>query len=368
MHAYERVKRELLDEIHAGAYRLDQPFVTEREICDRFGVSRATAVRALSDLVHTGVLMRQRGRGTFVVPPVASPTRRSTDSQAHLIGCIFHHLHGQHPVEILRGIQRVCRNANYHLLLFDSEGSAHVEALNVERARAVGVQGLIIYPTDGFANVAAFESLAGDNLPFVLIDRYYPTLPTNAVVPDNLDLGFRLTDYLIQQGHTQIAVLWEEVQCTSVHDRLAGYKQALSHHGLPIDPDLSALRPYPTLPIEQRRARLSQWLERPVPPTAYIAVNNEVLVTVATDLLALGLRIPEDVVIASMDNAGHDPLLTLAEVTATLPSYQIGERAMRLLADQLSGGAAQRQSHLLLPITLATNPAILVSLRSADAV
>jgi len=365
VHAYERIKRALLEDIDRGAYQPDQPFVTEREICSRFDVSRATAVRALSDLVHEGVLTRRRARGTFVTPSTMSGARRLTEGKTRLIGCIFHHLYGQHPVAILSGIERVCRAANYHLLLFDSEGSPRTEALNVERARDAGVRGLVVYPTDGFANAASFEELDRDHIPFVLVDRYYPALPTNAVVPDNIDIGRRLTDYLIRQGRRRIATVWEEVSCTSVQDRLAGYKQALREHGLPIDPDLGALRSYMALPRDGRRALLASWLASPSPPTAYLAANNDTLLAVTTDLLALGVNIPDDVIVASMDNAGRDPLLALATVTATLPSYEMGERAMRLLADLLKDDVHPPPRHVVLPVGISTATSVVVNLRAA---
>src|ERR687895_2173785 len=60
------VKQELLDSIARGEFSPDEPFITQREIVERFGVSTTTAVRALNELVADGVVVRRRGRGTFV--------------------------------------------------------------------------------------------------------------------------------------------------------------------------------------------------------------------------------------------------------------------------------------------------------------
>src|SRR5262245_8568516 len=43
-----------------------EQFLTERQICDRYGVSRATANKALSNLVSEGLLEFRKGVGTFV--------------------------------------------------------------------------------------------------------------------------------------------------------------------------------------------------------------------------------------------------------------------------------------------------------------
>ena len=55
---YQRVKRELVAVIESGEFPPDVPFVTQRKICEQFGVSHATAVRALNDLVTGGYLKK----------------------------------------------------------------------------------------------------------------------------------------------------------------------------------------------------------------------------------------------------------------------------------------------------------------------
>jgi len=363
--SYYRIKAALLAEIGRGEYMLGQSFVTEREVCARFGVSRTTAVRALTDLVHEGVLTRHRGRGTFVTSPAAPPPA-SDAAGTRLVGCIFTHLHGQHPMAIIRGIEHVCRGADYNLLLFDSAASPRLEAETLRRARKAGVCGLIVYPVDGFANAGHFETIRHDGLPLVMVDRYYPAVPTDVVVPDNVAAALQLTTYLIGQGHTSIATMWgEETACTSGADRLAGHKLALRQHGLPIIPELIAPRPYTALPLESRQALLRSWLSAPYRPTAYLAVNSRVLGVVATDLLSLGVRLPEDAALAAMDNASLDTLLALAVATVTLPSYEMGRAAMSLLLERLRAPGDHPAQHIVLPVEASTTASVALNLRRA---
>lgn len=58
-------------EITQGAYEPGEMFPTEREIAERYHVSRTTIREALTDLVRLGFVTRQQGKGTFVA--------RSTD-------------------------------------------------------------------------------------------------------------------------------------------------------------------------------------------------------------------------------------------------------------------------------------------------
>jgi DNA-binding LacI/PurR family transcriptional regulator len=262
---------------------------------------------------------------------------------------------------IIRGIEHVCRAADYDVLLFDSEGSAHTEALNVARARKVGVHGLIIYPTDGLANAASFEALLRDAVPFVLIDRYNPAIPTNVVTADNYAVGYQLTDALVRQGHRHIATIWDEVACTSVQDRLAGYRQAHSSNDLPVQPELAALRPYALLPVTERRARLASWLASPYRPTAYLCGNSEILKTVAADLVEVYVRVREEVTMASMDDANLDAVLATGAAAVTLPSYDMGRTAMRVLLERFSGDGRRQVHHIVLPAGVAAPVAATVA-------
>lgn len=63
---YQQLNELLRGMIRSGEYKVGDKFPTEREICERFDVSRATANKALSNLVAEGVLEFRKGVGTFV--------------------------------------------------------------------------------------------------------------------------------------------------------------------------------------------------------------------------------------------------------------------------------------------------------------
>ncbi len=63
---YQQLNQVLRDLIRSGEFKVGDQFLTERHICERFGVSRTTANKALSNLVAEGVLEFKKGIGTFV--------------------------------------------------------------------------------------------------------------------------------------------------------------------------------------------------------------------------------------------------------------------------------------------------------------
>jgi GntR family phosphonate transport system transcriptional regulator len=63
---YSQIERALLHDI-GKAFRAGEYLPPERVLAERFTVNRHTVRRAIEELIHAGVLERQRGRGTQVV-------------------------------------------------------------------------------------------------------------------------------------------------------------------------------------------------------------------------------------------------------------------------------------------------------------
>ncbi|WP_020576223.1 LacI family DNA-binding transcriptional regulator [Actinopolymorpha alba] len=344
---YLWIKQQLLGEIRRGTHAAGQAFITEREVCERFGVSRITAVRALNDLVHEGVLTRKRGVGTFVADQTEQRPRPPS-----LIGCVFAELSGHHVLEILAGIQQACGSVGASVRLFDSASDPARELANLDQARRAGVDGLVVYPVDGQTNASA---IADPGPPVVLVDRYHPAFPTNAVLPDSFRAAVVVTEDLLARGHTRIGVAWGEVDCSSVLEHLAGHRRALLDHGVRVDPELSALLPYDRWPEAERRNLLRSWLDRSPAdqPTALVGVNSEVVFLLRTDLAVLGVA-PDRFAWAAFGDDNPTALRAIGAAGATLPSRQMGVAAGRFLLDRLAEEVALPITHLVLPVRLTT--------------
>ena len=64
---YAQVRERLLERIRSGTWKPGQLIPNEFEIAAEFGVSQGTARKAINELASEGLVVRQQGRGTFVV-------------------------------------------------------------------------------------------------------------------------------------------------------------------------------------------------------------------------------------------------------------------------------------------------------------
>lgn len=66
---YYQIKESMKEEIESGNLEPHERLPSERDLENRYGVSRMTARRALTELVSEGYVYREQGKGSFVAEP-----------------------------------------------------------------------------------------------------------------------------------------------------------------------------------------------------------------------------------------------------------------------------------------------------------
>ena len=340
------VKASLRSAIARGDYAPDEPFVTQREIVERYGVSTTTAVRALTDLVADGLVVRRRGRGTFVAEP-AAPGERAVTTGVRTVAFVHPNDVDPHQVAVRSGIAAECE-AHGHRLVMSITPDVDAEEAVLRRVVAKGAHGVIVYLRDHSAAGPVLEELRRDGVAVVLVDRYLPSMPTDAVIFDDFAIGYEVTAAVLARGHLAPTVLWGEEDVTSVRDRLSGHYRALRDRGLPELPERSALRDYHAVPPARRLERLRSLLDSAEGLTAIIGGSAWTMSRAASDLLALPEGFAGAVELANMDELGPYDVSPLAVVSATLPAREMGARALQVLHERMLG-SQDPPRHVVLP-------------------
>ena len=66
---YQQLQQLIRAEIASGAWQPGQAIPSEPLLAQQFGIARMTVRQAIEGLIHDGLLLRVRGRGTFVAQP-----------------------------------------------------------------------------------------------------------------------------------------------------------------------------------------------------------------------------------------------------------------------------------------------------------
>ena len=334
---YQVVFDALREEIESGRLAAGARVPSEAALVERFGASRITVWRAVRDLQLQGLVERRVGSGTYV--------RRRTPAAAAATECTFGVLVPDLPdIEIFDPlVQRLisCPDAQPHAFLWgggDASPAARPAAAwaRTQQYIARKVDGVFFAPLEGLSpgddtNVRIVTALDVARIPVVLLDRSvfpYPRRGSYDLVGiDNRRAGFAITEHLLARGARRLAFLGAAGAVSTIAARRAGYREAVDVLGA--DPALVGL-PFPD-PAD--RAAMKTYLETHR-PDGVVCAHDRAAAQVMHGLLALGVRVPDDVRLVGVDDVDYAAWLPVPLTTMRQPVQQIGEAAMAAMLER----------------------------------
>ncbi|NVN00644.1 substrate-binding domain-containing protein [Arthrobacter sp. SDTb3-6] len=312
-----------------------------RDVAELAGVSVTTVSHVLNDTPHTRVSEETRARVRQAAKTLGYGPNRMAQAlrtnRSGLIGLLSEEIATTpHAGRIILGAQNAAREHDLTLVIVNTEresnGNSHRDDVQALLDRQVDA---ILYATMYHRQVPLPPNLKG--LPAVLIDSTDQAGVVPAVVPDEVGGAVAAVTHLVEAGHTRIGFLNNDDDVPATHGRLAGYRQVLQAHGIPIDETLIASSPSETLP---GYGRAREVLARDDRPTALFCYNDRMAMGAYRAAMELGLNIPHDLSIVGFDNqeliaANLFPGLT----TVALPHYEMGAWAVETLVHLLHGDA-----------------------------
>ena len=119
---YLQIKNALVADIDAGQYKPHQRLMSERELGEKFKVSRMTVRQALNEMIRDGILYTQVGKGTFVGESKIDQQLRNLTGFSHEIS-----MRGARPSSKVLSAQVVPASAHMAAVLSVMQGAEVVE-------------------------------------------------------------------------------------------------------------------------------------------------------------------------------------------------------------------------------------------------
>jgi len=161
-------------------------------------------------------------------------------------------------------------------------------------------------------------AILNTKIPVVFLDFYNEQINTDCVICDSFYASYEMTNYLIQNGHRDIAFVGNIRATSSIQDRYLGYAKSLIEHNIP-------LRDNYVLSDRDLATGIQTPVELPaVMPTAFVCNCDETACMLIAQLKHLGYRVPDDISVTGFDNSVYstisDPNITTIEVNTAYMS------------------------------------------------
>ena len=202
------------------------------------------------------------------------------------------------------------------------------------------VDGLILLsPADSEFQILELQK---QEIPFVLVDRYFPQLDTNIVCLDNYASTYEAVKHLAETGRERIGIINYDAPLFHMEERKRGYLEGTKNWHLQFDKKLLVEVNIKTDETEVQEA-VSSLLALPKPIDALILASNSLTVCALRYIKNLPIKVPEDLAIVGFDETDifdffYSPLTYIKQ-----PLQLMGEAATNMLIDCIKFNKPTRQ-------------------------
>lgn len=324
---------------------------TLRDVALLAGVHPATASRALNPSTRSlvsadtarKVLKAAESLG-YQVNPIA---RSLKTARSNTIGVVIPDLTNPLFPPIVRGIEDVLSPAGYNAYIVNTDNDPTREEAQIESLRSRQVEGLIV--ATARREHPLLLRLHGLGMRMVLVNRKVDDLEVPSVTADDA-AGIQLAvAHLAALGHRRVVHLAGPLDTSTGLARARAFRHCVRDHGLDDDPGLVAQCAYWS---EADGAQaLGGLFDAGLEFTAIVA-GNDLLALGCYDVFAeRGLSCPDDISVVGFNEMPFLDKMRPPLTTVSIPHYEIGYEAGRLLLDSIEGPYRHARS-VLLPVSL----------------
>ncbi|GAB4018524.1 LacI family DNA-binding transcriptional regulator [Spirosoma koreense] len=252
--------------------------------------------------------------------------------KTHTIGLIIADISNPFFANIARVVEDEAKRNGYTVIIGSSDENADKsrDLLNVLINRQV--DGFIIVSSEDSAEQV--QDLKERNIPFVLLDRYFPDIQTDFVSTDHYKAAYDAANHLIISGYKRIGMIAYKSQLFHMQERIRGYVDALKDHKIPLQK--ACLKKVRITNIEQEvKAAIDELttMERSV--DALIFATYSLAINGLKYFNELRLKVPDDVAIVSFGQAEVFDLYYCPITYLKQPIGLLGQTAVGLLVDKI---------------------------------
>lgn len=317
--------------------------VTVKDVARVAEVSVGTVSRVFNNHHNVTEEIRQRVLKAATQLGYAGPSGQDTRVRENTrmlkeIGFVYYSSMQEHVVtanpfwsHILYGVENETRKSNIKVTYRAIGETTHTPDILLSTLAEMKLGGILLVGPAESSTISQIKSL---KIPLVLVDNYVPGLAVDAVLGDNFEGARSAVDYLISEGHREIAFIGGSImhgprpvnKIYTIERRAAGYRTALLDAGLQVNYELYEAG---NLTLEGGYEACKRLLDRyaQMPFSALFCANDATAIGSIKALREAGLRIPEDVSLI-----GFDDLEMVEHLTPPLTTVRVNKEALGYIA------------------------------------
>lgn len=301
------------------------------------GVSVATVSRVINNLPNVRPeLVVRVNRSIEKLNYFPNTIARSLKFDSTLsIGLIISDISNSFFCYLARTIEDVIQAENYNMFVCSTDNRQNLELSYLKLLLGKKVDGIIINTTG--LNDEMISSVS-QVLPVVLCGRKIQTRSFRGdfVDSENEEGSYRLTRHLLELGHRRIGIVNGQGIVSPAQERLAGFTRAMGEAGLVVD----ASYPYAVeadFNDSRSGAQAAEaLLSLPQPPTAVIAMNNELATGVLRYCHERKIRIPQDLSLCTYGKILNNDLLFVQPCHVVMDTTALGTQIANCMLERIA--------------------------------
>ncbi|MCG5102206.1 LacI family DNA-binding transcriptional regulator [Oceanobacillus alkalisoli] len=326
----------------------EKKVTTMKDIAREANVSAATVSHVINQTKHISEPTRNRvleviKRYNYVPNSAAKNLRQQSTKTAGLVVSSFP---DTFVTEMIFAIEQRAKETGYNLLLVNTNEDRDYEEKTINLLHSKLVDGIILSPTSN--DIGYLQKYTNEDFPIVMVNRYESSIENiPRVTGDNFQLGYDATNHLLKHGHKKIGFIYSYPNVSTTNDRISGYKDALTHHNIPIREDFIVQG---FAKAEEARAAVEQLLTTDNEISALFVQNDLMTIGAISKLKELNLSIPEDMAIIGFGDFSSSEIIDPPVTNILLPPDTIGRTAFDVLLNKMNN--PHYMTHIELPPSL----------------
>lgn len=320
-----------------------------KTIAEMCGVSIATVSRVMNNKDPVKPETREKIMKMIEVMDYVpnAMARNLSKNESDVIGVIVPDISNSFYIELIKGVMDEANKNGLNIVFFNSDQSIDKELNAMKMLREQRIRGILLISSVKKDEIDILrKNIKSLNVPLILVNKYIENLNYDGVFTDDIMASYLLTETLIKNGHKNIVLITGAENSIVSHNRVSGYKNALSDYDIDLDEKNIIYSDFNN--VETGYFKLNEYIKTNGMPKAVIAGNTNINLACIKVFNENKVVIGKDISLVAFDDVKILNELGIAVTVVSQNPKDMGKKAFTLLLNRIQDkNAAVNKIHIV---------------------